>query len=247
MADFKDHFSGHAGEYAAYRPSYPDDLFEWLALQTPTHDLAWDVGTGSGQAALGVARHFQIVIASDAAEAQVRAATPHARVTYKVMPAERTDIANGSVDLVAVGQAIHWFDFERFYDEVRRVLKPDGVIAAWTYGRNRITPAVDAIVQRYYSETVGRYWPPGRKFVESQYRTVPFPFHEIKAPSFRMQQHWRLDDMLGYLGTWSATKRYAQAHGKNPIDLVREALTRAWGEDDVRVVEWAFHIRVGRV
>lgn len=247
MSEFKDHFSGHSAEYAKYRPQYPDELFVWLASQTPAHDLAWDVGTGSGQAALAEVRHYQRVIASDAAEAQLRQAAVHERITYKVMPAEHTDLVDASVDLVTIAQALHWFDLDRFYAEVRRVLKPEGVIAAWTYGANRITPDVDAVVRRYYSDIVGPYWPPERKHVESGYRTLGFPFDEIEAPRFHMELRWSLDDLLGYLGTWSATKRCAQARGTNPIAQIREPLTRVWGTADTRIVEWGFHLRVGRV
>jgi SAM-dependent methyltransferase len=247
MVEFKDHFSGHSAEYAKYRPGYPDALFEWLASLTPAHDLAWDVGTGSGQAALGLAHHFEAVIASDAAQAQLHNAPPHPRVTYKVMPAERSDLADASVDLTTVAQAIHWFDFDRFYAEVRRVLKPTGVIAAWTYGLNRIDPQIDVIVRRYYSEIVRSYWPPEREHVDKNYRTIPFPFPEVSAPPLSMHERWSLDDLLGYLGTWSASKLYAQARGENPTELIRAPLARVWGPEAQRVVEWPIHLRVGRL
>ncbi|OGI61354.1 MAG: SAM-dependent methyltransferase [Candidatus Muproteobacteria bacterium RBG_16_60_9] len=247
MTTFKDHFSAHSADYAKYRPNYPPTLFAWLATLAPARDLAWDVGTGSGQAALEVARHFARVIASDAAEAQLRNATAHACITYKVMPAEHTDLADRSVDLVTVAQAIHWFDFARFYDEVRRVLKPGGVIAVWTYAGTQVTPEIDAIVRRYYTETVGSYWPPERALVDAKYRTIPFPFAELEAPRFHMEKHWDVEDLLGYLGTWSATKRYAQTRGVDPIEELREPLAQAWGTEGVRAVEWGLHIRVGRV
>lgn len=247
MTEFHDHFSGHASEYARYRPRYPEALFGWLAAQAPARDLAWDVGTGSGQAAVGLARYFAHVIATDPAEAQLRNAILHERVDYRVMAAERATLADNSVDLVTVAQAIHWFDFDRFYREVRRVLKRGGVIAVWTYGENSVTPEVDAVVQSYYTETVGPYWPPERALVENRYQTIPFPFDEIQAPPLRMQERWRFEDMLGYLGTWSATKRYAQAHREDPIEQVREPLKRAWGTEEARVVEWEFYVRAGRV
>jgi len=247
MTEFKDHFSTHATDYAKYRPGYSDALFAWLASLSAHRDLAWDVGTGSGQAALGLARYFSRVIASDAAQAQVSSAVAHARIVYKVMPAERSDLADASVDLVTVAQAIHWFDFDRFYAEVRRVLKPEGAIAVWTYGVNKIAPDVDAVVQRYYAHIVGPYWPPERDYVEKNYRTIPFPFAEIRAPDFRMQQRWRLDDLLGYLATWSATKRYREARGEDPLALVREPLARAWGRQETRAIEWPIYVRAGRL
>src|ERR1043165_5287441 len=128
MTAFKDHFSTQSQDYARYRPDYPPSLFQWLASLTSAHALAWDVGTGSGQAALALADHYRRVVATDAAEAQLRHAVAHERVTYKGMPAENTDLGNASVDLVTVAQALHWFDFDRFYREVQRVLRPGGLI-----------------------------------------------------------------------------------------------------------------------
>lgn len=247
MAEFKDHFSGHSADYAKYRPGYPEELFEWLASRVRVHDLAWDVGTGSGQAARGLARHFRRVIASDAAAPQIRNAAPHERITYKVMPAEHTDLADGGVDLVTVAQALHWFDFERFYAEANRVLKADGVIAAWTYGLTRVSAEVDAIVRRYYTEIVGPYWPPERKYVDQNYQTVPFPFAAIDAPPFALSVQWTLEDLLGYLGTWSATRRYVQAHGRDPLDVIRDPLGLAWGgTESARLVTWPLSLRVGK-
>jgi SAM-dependent methyltransferase len=247
MTVFKDHFSERSDEYAKYRPDYPPGLFDWLATLAPTRELAWDVGTGNGQAAIGVARYFDRVIASDAAEAQLRHAAAHERVVYRVMPAERTDFASAAVDLITVAQALHWFDFGRFYEEVRRVLKPGAAIVAWTYGLLRVTPAVDAVLKHHYTQTVGAYWPPERRYVDENYRTIPFPFTRIAAPDVPMKQRWRLEDMFGYLGTWSATRRYRQAHGHDPSELIREALARAWGTKEDLEVEWPLYVIAGRV
>ena len=247
MTSFKDHFSARSADYARYRPGYPPALFDWLAVLAPARALAWDVGTGSGQAARGLAAHFERVVASDAAEAQLRHARAHPRITYKVMPAERSDLPDAAVDLVSVAQALHWFDFERFYAEVGRVLKPGGVIAAWTYGLQQVDPEVDAVVQHYYREVVGPYWPAERQHVEQQYRAVPFPFEEIAGPAFAMQAQWSFEDVLGYLGTWSAARRYAEVRGADPRAQVRDALARAWGGAATRTVTWPLHLRVGRL
>jgi ubiquinone/menaquinone biosynthesis C-methylase UbiE len=247
MTSFKDHFSARSADYARYRPGYPPALFDWLAAVAPARGLAWDVGTGSGQAALGLAAHFERVVASDAAEAQLRHAAAHPRITYKMMPAERSDLPDATVDLVSVAQALHWFDFERFYAEVRRVLKPGGVIAAWTYGLQRVDPEVDAVVRHYYREVVGPYWPPERRHVERQYRDVPFPFEEIASPVLTMQVQWSFGEVLGYLGTWSAARRYAELRGADPREEVRAALARAWGGAALRTVTWPLHLRVGRL
>lgn len=244
---FQDHFSAQAGEYARYRPTYPDELYAWLAALAPARRLAWDCGTGSGQAALGLAAHFTTVIASDPSREQIAHAAPHARVRYVVASAEEPPSEAQGADLVTVAQALHWFDFERFYPALRRVLGRNGVFAAWGYGLMQIVPAVDAVVQDYYSNIVGPYWPPDRRHIESRYRTIPFPLEEVAAPEFAFRVEWNLDALLGYLDTWSATRRYLVARGEHPLARVRPALAAAWGGASSREVIWPLFLRVGYI
>lgn len=245
---FIDRFGGHARDYARFRPVYPPALYTYLAGLVAQRGLAWDCATGSGQAALGLVDHFARVTATDASREQIAAATPHPRIEYRAAPAERSGFAAASVDLVTVAQALHWFDVDAFYTEVRRVVKPGGVLAAWCYGLTRIAPDLDGVVDRYYRDIVGPYWPAERRHVDDQYRSIAFPFEDIAAPAFRMEQRWTLDEFLGYLATWSATQRYRETHGENPLELIRAPLARAWGEDSApRVVGWPLHLRIGRV
>lgn len=244
---FKDHFSGHAADYARYRPHYPEALFAYLASLVDGHELAWDCGTGNGQAAHGLATHFERVIATDASAEQIRSAIPHERITYRVEPAENTTLPSRSADLVLVTQALHWFDFDGFYAEVRRVLKPGGIIAAVSYAGSRVSPEIDPITQRYLHEIIEPYWPPERRYVDEGYRTIAFPFTELSPPTLQMKEWWSLDDFMGYLQTWSAAKRYERAHGTNPVDLIRPELLAAWGDPETkRIVRWPLNMRVGR-
>src|SRR5881396_1266583 len=204
---FKDHFSKQAADYANFRPRYPRELFEYLGSVAPSRALAWDCATGNGQAAVELATVFDHVIASDASKKQISNAQPHERVEYRVAPAENSSIKSGTVDLIMVAQALHWFDLDPFYAEAGRVLKPDGVLAASAYNLLQIEPAIDEIVNRYYHEVVGPFWPPERKLVE-QFADLPFPFHEIDSPKFEMAAHWNLHHLLGYLRTWSSTQRF---------------------------------------
>lgn len=244
---FKDHFSSHAEAYARSRPGYPPALFAHLVSLAPSHQLAWDCATGNGQVAIGLARHFDRVVATDASAAQIDHAFRHERIAYRVEPAEATSLDAASVDLVAVGQALHWFDLDRFYAEVRRVLRTGGVIVAWCYGRCTVAPDIDAIIDRYYVEIVGPYWPPERIFVESGYRTLPFPFARVPLPAFDMQAEWTADELLAYLGTWSATKRFEAHHGRDPRDEIAEPLVNAWGSRHLRRrMEWPLSFLAGR-
>ncbi len=241
MTDFNDHFSGHAAEYRTFRPEYPPGLFEFLASQAPSRTLVWDAGTGNGQAAVGLARCFESVIATDASAEQIRHAEAHDRVTYSV--SKVCTAADRSVDLATVCQAIHWFDLEPFFAEVRRVLKPGGIFAAIGYRAHRVAPAVDAVLDRFEA-LVHPFWPAGRQIVEDRYRTIPFPFAEIAVPPFTMCVDWDNDTHLGYLRTWSAIKQYRKVHGVDPVDQFEAELATAWG-DSVRKVTWELIVRAG--
>lgn len=245
---FKDHFSKQAADYAKYRPHYPTALFDWLAQQAPSRDLAWDAGTGSGQVAVELARLFERVVATDPSAKQINNAEAHARVEYRVEPAERSSLEPASVDLLTVAQALHWFDFPAFYAEAERVLKPGGVLAAWCYGLFRTGSEADEVLDLFYTEMVGPYWPPERKLVEEGYRSVPFPLPETAAPEFAMEAEWDLDDLLGYFGTWSAVQGYREAKGGDPVAEIRERLAAAWGSPEAKkTIKWPVHLRVGRV
>lgn len=244
---FKDHFSRQSGAYAASRPSYPDALFDALAAQCRGHDLAWDAGCGNGQAALAWAQRFAAVFASDPSAAQVAYAAAHPRIRYAVEPAETCSQGDASVDLVSVAQALHWFDFPRFFAEVGRVLRPGGVFAAWSYGLMRVTPAVDEVLHAFEHATVGPWWPPERAHVDAGYRTIPFPFPPLPLPDFSMALDWDAGQVLAYLGTWSAVQRHDAATGRDSIADLRPALVAAWGDPrQRRRVEWPLVVWAGR-
>ena len=211
--EFQDYFSSHAAAYRAFRPAYPKALFTHLASIASGRELAWDCGTGNGQAAVALAEHFDRVFATDASADQVKNAERHPRVEYAVARAEECPLPDHCADLVTVAQALHWFDFDRFYAEVRRVCRPGGVLAVWTYELHSVNPAVDAVLHRFQTEFVGPYWPPDRVWVDTHYRTIPFPFPELPAPRFEMTADWDLPRMLGYMSTWSATKAFVKREG----------------------------------
>ena len=243
---FKDHFSKQAADYAQFRPTYPQELFDYLGNIAPSRQLAWDCGTGNGQAAVGLASVFDSVIATDASEKQITNAALHERVDYRVAPAEDSGIDSGTVDLIMVAQALHWFDLGRFYAEAQRVLKPDGVLAASAYNLLQIEPAIDEVVNRYYYEVVGSFWPPERKLVE-RFADLPFTFHKIDPPKFEMRASWNLDHLVGYLRTWSSTQRFIAAKGSDPLKQIIDDLGAAWGApEQTRNVVWPLTLRVGR-
>lgn len=247
-ASFKDHFSSHAARYARARPTYPDALFDWLAQAGSRRRLAWDAGCGNGQATVALARVFDRVVGTDPSAEQIAQAATASNVDYRVEAAESPTFADGSVDLVTVAQALHWFDLPRFYDAVRRVLAPEGVVAVWSYGLSQVTRDVDAVFLRLYDQWLGSYWPPERRHIENGYADLDFPFARIEpVPAFEMECEWTLAQYLAYLGTWSATQRYVKATGVDPIERIAPEFATAWGDAATRTVRWPLVLRVGRV
>ena len=242
-------FSTVACEYSLFRPGYPEELFEWLARAAPAPDAAWDCGCGSGQASVPLAAHFSHVFATDAAAEQLAAAKRHPRVSYSVAPAEHSGLADASVDLVTVAQALHWFDVEAFYAEARRVARPGAVIAVWNYPRPRfVDPAFDQPFLEFYRDVVGPYWPAERRHIESNYATLPFPFEELPHPQFAIELRWNFEQVLGYVSSWSATTRYRQATGSDPLPLLRASLSPIWPAAGQQVsVRMPIGLRAGRL
>jgi SAM-dependent methyltransferase len=245
---YADHFSRLAPAYASCRPGYPEGLFDYLAGLVSRHDLAWDCAAGSGQATIPLARRFNRVVATDFSAAMLNQAPRHAAVVYRIAPAEDSGLLSATADLVTVAQALHWLDTETFYAEVVRVLVPGGVLAAWTYGAQYLDePALDRVLRHFYADVVGPYWSPERRHVESGYRTLPFPFLELEPPALAMQELWSLAQLLGYVGTWSATQRFREAVGHDPVDQLARDLSPLWGDPSVtRRIRWPLRLRAGR-
>ncbi len=244
-AGFKDHFSEQSEGYARYRPTYPDELFEFLASINAGGTKAWDCATGSGQCAIALTQHYLDVVATDASDSQIDAAAGHPGIQYRVATAEQSGFDDDSMDLITVAQAFHWFDHDGFFAEARRVLRADGVLAIWCYAICETTVACDALIDTLYCDIVGEFWPPEREMIESGYDGVSLPGEPVAAPEFKMIADWRVGDMLGYLRTWSACKRYEAANDSDPVAQIEAALMAAWGEGTLRV-SWPLHLRVSR-
>ena len=247
MATFRDHFSGHAGSYARWRPGYPRELLEWVASLGGRRRTAWDCATGNGQAAGGLAPSFGRVVATDASLDQVARAAGYPGVSYHVAEATSSGLSAGSIDLVVVAQALHWFDLEPFLDEVRRVLAPEGVLVAWTYNLFRVEPAIDERMTEFAASTVGAFWPAERRHVDAGYQTLNLDLEPIEAPDFVMRERWDLDQLLAYVGTWSAVRRFRHSRGFDPVSDLAATLEPLWPRrDQAREIRWHLTVIAGR-
>lgn len=245
---FKDHFSQRAALYAVYRPSYPDALFAFLATLTNDHSLALDCGTGNGQAAIGLAAHFDRVVATDPSAAQIRNATPNSKIEYRVATADSSGMPDRSVNLVTAAQALHWFDTPRFFAEAKRILVADGAIAVWGYGDPILdTATLDKILHAFNRGMLEPYWNPERNILLQGYATVPFPFAEVAAPPLELKMRWTLPELAGYLRTWSATANYVKQNEIDPVIEIEKALSEHWGAPNTpRLIRWPLYIRAGK-
>ncbi|CAO3407723.1 class I SAM-dependent methyltransferase [Azospirillum largimobile] len=249
MTSFKDHFSGHAGDYRAFRPTYPDGLADALADAAPARGLAWDVGCGNGQVAVALAARFGSVHASDASAEQIAQAQAHPKIRYAVAPAEDSGLPDGCCDLIVAAQAAHWFDLDRFYAEVRRVAKPGAAVALVCYALQRLDdPELDAAVERFHNGTLGAYWPADRWKVVNGYRDLEFPFPPLPPPPLAMEALWSLPRLLGYMDTWSGVKAATRALGRNPLEDFAGEIAPLWGDPErERWIRWPLTVRLGRV
>lgn len=242
----KDNFSKQADVYAKYRPSYPGKLFDFIINHVKQKNIAWDCATGNGQSAKELSPHFQKVYATDISQKQIGNAYQANNIIYSIQPAEQTNFEDGSMDLVTVAQALHWFNFEKFYNEVKRITKPGSWLSVWMYSLLRISPAIDNIIEKYHFETMKDYWDNERKYVDSNYATVPFPFEEIKTPVFSSEYDWTIEELEGYLNTWSALQKYISTHDYNPVPELVNTIKPHWKGQKMRII-FPIHMRMAPV
>lgn len=247
MTNFKDHFSQFSKIYANGRLRYPPELFSYLTSLTNEHELAWDCGTGNGQAALGLQENYTKIVATDPSPEQIANCSPGPNITYLVEAAESSSLSAGSVDIVTIGIALHWFDFDLFYAEVKRVLKKGGIVAAWAYFLPTISLDIDLILKNFTEQTLKAFWKPEIKFIHEGYRTLPFPFEEITTPDFVIQKRMNLEEYIEHMYTWSAVQYYMKEKDSSPVEIIYEELLAAWGTPETeKEITWKMPLRVGR-
>jgi SAM-dependent methyltransferase len=246
MSEISRLFGARAEAYANFRPHYPDDLFAWLAAQCPEQQRALDIACGNGQASHPLLGLFAQVLACDASVEQLLANPDSQGLALFVAEAQAQPLPDHSLDLIVVAQALHWFATPAFFAEVTRLLKPGGVFCAWCYSLMRIDSELDAMIDVFYEQTLNGYWPQGRASVDAGYRDISHPLNPLSLPPFAIEVSWSLEQLLGYLRTWSAVQRYEQQNGVDPLLQLDPTLRRAWGDaKQPRFVRWPLHFLAG--
>jgi SAM-dependent methyltransferase len=244
----KDNFSRQASDYAKYRPDYPSELFDFILSHVKERTAAWDCATGNGQTAKVLAGFFEKVNATDISQKQIDNAYAAPNIIYAVESAEATSFNDDQFDLVTVSQALHWLQFEKFYPEIKRVTKNGGWIAAWTYSLPAISAEIDKLVDEgFYKNVIGAYWDAERKWVDDNYANIPFPFEEIKTPAFAIKVNWSLQDLEGYLHTWSALQKFIAVNNSSPVDALVKQIEPLWGTVEKREIIFPLHLRLGTI
>jgi SAM-dependent methyltransferase len=243
----KDNFSVSPAQYAKYRPDYPQAIFDFLYPLLNEKGIAWDCGTGNGQLAQELSKDFEQVEATDISEQQLKYAFQADNIHYSAQPAEQTTFADDSFDLITVAQAVHWFDVDKFNAEVKRVGKPNSIIAIIGYGLNNITPEIDDIIREFYKNVIGEYWDGENRHIENKYQQIQFPYRELETPEINNIKLWKFEHLIGYLNTWSAVQHFIDKNNYNPVSQIEDDLRAAWGSVEVRRVIFPIIFRVGRV
>ena len=240
-------FNKNSELYAKARPQYPQALFTHLASLCTAHEAVWDVACGNGQASLSLATHFDHVYATDISEQQIAHAAAHPKIHYAVHAAENTNFPTNQFDLVTVAQALHWFDFNQFWPEVRRVLKPNGIFAAWGYSWLSIDHAIDTQLKENFQDVLKPYWAPQNRLLWNRYRDVPFPFEQLPAPAIEMKTDMNLEQLFAYLRSWSATRLCMEQNGEQFLLDAYDAVAKVWGDKKLtKQVNMNFCMLIGR-
>ncbi len=248
MKRTKENFSKQAHLYRKFRPQYPKALLQMLAELPENNVCLWDCGTGNGQVAAALSTAFKTVQATDISTEQIKYAIPKDNIHYSVQAAEKTSFDANQFDLITVAQAMHWFDFDAFYKEVQRVAKKNAILAIWGYGLLRISEEIDVLIDDYYTQIIGPYWDVERKHIDNHYTSIPFPFEALEINrSYSIDLQWKLDELEGYLNTWSSLQKYLREHATNPVDTVIKQIEAYWGKEEIKEVSFPIFLKIGRL
>lgn len=244
----KDLFSDQSKIYAQFRPTYPQELFDYILKFVEHKKLAWDCATGNGQAARVLADYFEKVDASDISEAQIVHAVKKSNIEYHICSAEQTPFPDNSFDLITVAQAYHWLDWKEFHDEAVRVGKSNAVVAIWTYSLLICEDEkVNQVIKHFYKDITGPYWDYERRYVDNGYATVDFNFQPLPPKEFETPFNWNRDQLKGYFQTWSAVQKYIKVNQQNPIALVEKDIDAVWDDNEEKQIRFPVFLRIGRI
>lgn len=248
MKASKDKFSTQSDAYKKFRPTYPDELYEVILSTVKSRNECWDCGTGNGQVAVELSKHFKKVYATDLSQNQIDNAEKRENILYAVGTAEKTGFDDNKFDLVTVAQAAHWFHIDAFNKEVRRVCKNGGIVCVWGYGLLRINDPINKLIDEFYNDIIGPYWDPERRHIENGYNSLNFDFSELDTPkNLFIRTQWTLPEFEGYLNSWSSVQNYKELKKENPVTWMMDNLKKLWGENVQKEVRFPIFMKMGVV
>lgn len=248
MKKVKDKFSKQSEAYKKYRPTYPNEFYKELLQLTHGRNDCWDCGTGNGQVALELSAHFKRVYATDISKNQIANAPKRDNIIYGVERAERSDFEDDQFDLITVAQALHWFDFDGFNIEMKRVAKNGAVLGIWGYGLLRIEKSIDGLIDHFYKEIVGPYWNSERNHVDNAYQSISLDFEEIELKKqYHITVNWTLKELEGYFNSWSSVQNYITENTENSTPAVIEEIHEYWKKDTAKEIKFPIFTRIGRI
>ena len=250
MKSAKDKFSNQAKIYKKYRPTYPIEIYQELIGLVKNKDKCWDCGTGNGQVAIQLAKYFNTVNATDISQRQLDNAEQHEKIVYQVVRAEKTNFLDNHFDLITVAQAIHWFDFKAFNQEVNRVGKKGAIISIWGYGLLRINSNIDKLIDKFYFDIIGPYWNEERKHIDKEYQTIQFDFKEIPVNKNKtILTNWNLNQLEGYFNSWSSVQNFNKVNSNtNPVNQIIQEIKEFWKDNEAKKeIKFPIFMRVGEI
>jgi len=248
-------FDAVADEYAAVRPGYPDELFEFVVRTAgigPQSTIV-EVGCGTGQATLGLAkRGFKLLCIEPGAELAARAR--HVLLSYRNVAIEECrfedwDSAHNQFSLLFSAQAYHWIDPVIAVTKPHKILEPNGVVALiWNIGRrdsSALREAIDSAYERYAPELAAKsHEEPGETARATVNRLAISPlYRELAKEAFPWSRKYPAREYIRLLGTYSDHIALKSGTRDNLLEAVESVILEAGGSFEVTYDATCFMFR----
>lgn len=245
-------FSGKASVYARFRPSYPDNLFEYLytVMGFKKESVIADVGAGTGLFSRNLLeRHSYVICVEPNEEMFLKAReklSVYSNCLFLMTSAEDTGVESNSVDFLTAAQAFHWFDREKFKTECQRILKKEGkAVLVWNARDAKAPITIENAV-------INQKMCPNFKGFSGGAQQDPKAYGDFFKNGYCQYKTFQNDieyDMEGFIGrslSGSYTPRENEAHFAAYIKELKQ-LFQKYEKNDVVKIPQITHCYVGNV